>query len=285
MNPDAVMARRFEDVPVRVEERDAILYALGIGLGDEPESPAQLRYTYEKDLAVFPTMPVVLGSPGLWFRDPALGIDAPRIVHAEQSVRNHRPIHLGEPLVARNAITDLVDKGEGKGALLTVQRELLDEGGAPVATVRSTYFLRGDGGFGGPRGESARPEPLPDRAPDITLNLSTLPQAALIYRLSGDRNPLHADPDFARRAGQPRPILHGLCTFAVAARGLLRARGGEDAARMGFLSARMSAPVFPGETVRLRAWDLGGSRLGFEASVPSREVVVLSQGRAEVEPG
>ena len=274
IDADAVRAHHFSEVAVEVTERDTILYALGLGLGADPLDPAQLRYTYEAGLEVFPTMPVVLGSPGMWFRTPGLGIDAARVVHAEQTLRNHRPLRVGETLTARNAVAGLADKGAGRGALLTVQRTLSDVAGAVVATVVSTYFLRGDGGFGGPPGDATRPTPMPDRAPDIEAELPTLKQAALIYRLSGDRNPLHADPAFARRAGLDRPILHGLCTFAVAARGLLGA-----AATLHALSARMVAPVIPGDIIRVRGWrEDGGVR--FEASAGDK--VVLANGHAEI---
>ncbi len=274
IDPAAVMAHRFPDLAVEVTERDAILYALGLGLGADPLDPAQLRYTYEAGLEVFPTMPVVLGSPGMWFRAPGLGIDAARVVHAEQALNNHRPLRVGEAMTARNKVAGLVDKGAGRGALLTVERTLSDAAGAAVATVQSMYFLRGDGGFGGPPKEAARPAPIPDRTPDIEADIPTLRQAALIYRLSGDRNPLHADPAFARRAGLDRPILHGLCTFAVAARGLLDA-----GATVRALSARMSAPVIPGDTIHVRGWREDGV-VRFEASVGGK--AVLANGHLEV---
>lgn len=155
--------------------------------------------------------------------------------------------------------------------------------GGPL--YHASYFLRGDGGFGGTPGSTSRPEPMPDRAADGETDIATLPQAALIYRLSGDRNPLHADPAFARRAGLDRPILHGLCTFAVAARGLMELPGttGKGVTSLGAISARMTAPVIPGDTIRIRVWrDAGGLR--FEAAVPARGATVLGGGHAEVLP-
>ena len=277
IDPGAVLAYHFPDLPVQVTEHDAILYALGIGFGSDPVAPAHLAYTYEDGLMAFPTMPVVLGSPGMWFRDPGLGIAAARVVHAEQALTVHRPLRVGEPLVARNTVASLVDKGEGRGALLSVERTIASEVAEPVATILSTYFLRGDGGFGGDPGSAARPAPMPVTPPDRQVDIPTLPQAALIYRLSGDRNPLHADPEFARRAGLDRPILHGLCTFALAARALLQAGG-----TLGSLRARMSAPVIPGETIRVSIWHEPGGALRFEASVPARDVIVLTQGEAKL---
>ena len=146
IDPGAVLAYAFPETEVVVTERDAILYALGIGLGADPLDPAQLRYTYEAGLAAFPTMPVVLGSPGPWMGDPRLGIDMARVVHAEQALRNHRPVRVGERLAVRNRVTGLVDKGAARGALLTVERTLTGMSGDPVATVLSTYFLRGRSG-------------------------------------------------------------------------------------------------------------------------------------------
>lgn len=278
----ALLARPFPDVPVEVAPRDAMLYALGIGFGSEPTNPDHLRFAYEKTLAIFPTMPAVLGSPGMWFKDPAAGIDWTRVVHGEQEIRNHRSLQVGEPLTARSRVLDVTDKGEGKGAVLTVERVLRDTDGRPVSTIVSTYLCRGDGGFGGPRGAPEAPWPAPARPPDIIAAIPTLPQAALLYRHSGDMNPLHADPDFARRVSFERPILHGLCTFAIAARALLDRVGGNDPDRVRLLRARFSAPVYPGETIETSIWRGADDRYFFQARATPRDVLVLANGIAEI---
>jgi acyl dehydratase len=278
----ALLARSFADIPVQVTPREAMLYALGIGFGDQPTNADHLRFVYEKNLAIFPTMPVVLGSAGMWFKDPAVGIDWTKIVHGEQGIRNHRPIRLGEALTARTRVLDVTDKGEGKGAVLSVERLLVGADGQTAATVVSTYLCRGDGGFGGPRGAPDAPWQRPDRAADAVAAIATLPQAALLYRHSGDMNPLHADPDFARKASFERPILHGLCSFAMAARALLDKIGGNDPTRLKALRARFSAPVYPGETIETSIWRSEGDTFLFQAKVPGREVTVLANGTAEI---
>ncbi len=179
-------------------------------------------------------------------------------------------------------IEEIVDKGAGKGALLYSRRDVRDkETGDLLASLRSTSFLRGDGGFGGPSGPTRPVHALPERAPDLVCDIATLPQAALIYRLSGDYNPLHADPEIAAVAGFPRPILHGLCTFGVAGHALLRTLCGYDPARLRRMEARFSAPVFPGETVRTEIWRDGPGRAGFRCRVLVRDAVVINNGLAE----
>jgi acyl dehydratase len=185
-------------------------------------------------------------------------------------------------VIGRTRVKEIFDKGEGKGALLFSERDVIDQSsGEKLCTLTSTTFLRGEGGFGGPQGPTPEPHPLPDRAPDRAVDMPTLPQAALIYRLSGDPNPLHADPKVAAAAGFPRPILHGLCTFGVAGRAVLRTCCGNDPARLKTMQLRFSAPVFPGETIRTEIWQ-DGNTLSFRARVAERDLVVLSNGRATI---
>ncbi len=167
-------------------------------------------------------MAVVLGSPGFWLQDPATTVDAVRLVHGEQGLVLHRPLPVEGELIGQTVITGLVDKGAGRGALLYTEKRLTDEAGTLLATGSATTFLRGDGGFGGPAGPVKPPHPVPEGAPDHVVDLPTRPEQALLYRLLGDDNPLHADPAVAAAAGFPRPILHGLCTFGVVTHALLR---------------------------------------------------------------
>ncbi|NUZ06131.1 MaoC family dehydratase N-terminal domain-containing protein [Schlegelella sp. ID0723] len=272
------------DVRHAYTAKDTILYALGLGIGADPLDPVQLRFTYERNLVAMPTMAAVLASPGFWMRDrPELGIDYTKLVHGEQRVTLHRPLAPEGTLIGRSRVVGIADKGAGKGALMHVEKTLSDEAsGALVATSEQVLFLRGDGGFANVGGGDAPAPALPatpERAPDVELDLPTRPDAALLYRLSGDVNPLHVDPAFAARAGFARPILHGLATYGIAGWGLVRAFCDGDPARLTSIAARLSAPVYPGETLRLEAWREGGE-VAFRCRVVERDVVVLSHGRA-----
>lgn len=259
--------------------KDCILYALGIGLGADPTDERQLRFLYEKDLRALPTMAAVLAYPGFWQRDPALGLDWVRLLHAEQAVEIHRPLPVSGTLTGRTRVTGVIDKGAAKGALLFQERRVEDADGNPICTVSMTSFCRGDGGFGGPGGPVPEPAAVPDRAPDTVCDLPTLPQAALIYRLSGDFNPLHADPAVARQAGFERPILHGLCTFGVAGHAVLASCCGYDPDAIRSIRARFTAPVYPGETLRTEMWLEGPDDVRFRTRVVERNVVALNNGQ------
>ena len=243
--------------------RDTMLYALGLGMGTDPLNEAELAFVYEDRLQVVPTMAAVLGSPGPWMRDPRSGIDYSKLVHGEQAVKICKPLPAATIVVATNRVVSVTDKGAGKGAILVVVRELREQGyDELLAECRQTYFLRADGGFSA-NGSPSDPGPaslpsVPERAPDVELSLATLPGQALIYRLSGDYNPLHADPAVAKAAGFERPILHGLCTYGVAARALLKAAGATLAEQLREIAVRFTAPVYPGEILRFECWHQGG---------------------------
>jgi len=259
----------------------AILYALGCGVGLDPLDEAQLPFVYEeRGFAVLPSFATVLGHPGFWARDLDSGIDWLRVVHGEQGLRLHRPLPVAGEVRGKSRVVEVIDKGEGRGALVYVERSLTDAADeAPLATLTQTLFCRGDGGFGGPQGPARRPPAVPDRPAELRCALPTSPQSALIYRLSGDRNPLHADPAVARKAGYERPILHGLATFGLVCHALQRSLGPERPAALTAMDCRFSAPVYPGETVETEIWDLGKAAYAFRARVGER--VVLDNGRAE----
>jgi acyl dehydratase len=267
------------EIRQRLRWQDSALYALSLGCGQDPMDAGDLRLVTEgPTMRALPTMAVVLGYPGFWLRDPATGVDAVRLVHGEQAVEIHAPLPVEGEVIGRSRVTGLVDRGAGKGALLYSERVLTDAAtGAKLATLEQTTFLRGDGGFGGPDGPVRRPAPEPEGAPDIVLDLPTRPEMALLYRLNGDHNPLHSDPVTAAKAGVPRPILHGLATFGVVGRALLRAACGGDPGRFGRMECRFSAPVFPGETIRTEIWtqERGAA---FRARVVERDVVVVGNG-------
>lgn len=275
---------KFEDVVHTYSEKDVILYALGIGLGQDPLDAQQLDYVYEKNLKVFPTMGAVLGFPGLWMRDPATGINWEKVVHGEQRMRFYKPFQPAGTVRGKIRVTHVVDKGADKGAIVVVERNLYDESeGSLLATVEQTSFLRGDGGFGA---GDAPPEALPkvpQRDPDHVCSLPTLPQSALLYRLNADLNPLHIDPEVAQRAGYPKPILHGLCTYGVAAHAVFKTLCNYDPSRLRRFDARFSAPVYPGETLEVDIWKGQGDLAHFQARAVERDVVVLSNGVAQVQ--
>ena len=268
----------FEDVYQHYTAKDAMLYALSLGLGADPVDRDELRFVYEKDLRVLPTFPVVLCHPGPWNADPATGIVRNRVLHGEQGVILHQPLPPEARLRGRTRIVDVIDKGEGRGALVYTERQIFDaDTGAPVVTLSATSFCRANGGFGGPSGPVRQPHSIPERPADHEIDWPTLPQTALWYRLNADFNPLHVDPDVAARAGFERPILHGLCTFGIAAAAALKALR-EDPARVEALDVRFSAPLFPGETISVEVWR-DGDVVSFRAWVRSRAVKVLDNGR------
>jgi acyl dehydratase len=262
--------------------KDCILYALGVGLGQDPMDEHQLAFVYEKNLKVLPTMGAVLGHPGFWMRDLDTGIDWVRIVNGEQGVRLHRPLKSQNTVIGRQRILEVVDKGAGKGALVFTERTVTDKAtGELIATVTQTTFCRADGGFGGPPRQTPEPHPIPSRAPDAACDLTTRPETALIYRLSGDRNPLHAEPAVARAAGFPRPIAHGLGNFGFAGHAVLKTMCGYDPQKLIAFACRFSAPVFPGETLRTEMWR-DGAVVSFRTRVVERDVIAVNNGRAEV---
>ena len=279
---DKLMALEIAPAEQAYEAKDCMLYALGIGLGHDPMNEHELAFVYEKDLKVLPTMATVLAHSGSLVRNPDSGINWVMVVNGEQGFKLHRPLSAHGTLIGRTRIVDVIDKGAGKGALLLTEREITDKAtGAPVATVTQTIFCRGDGGFGGPSRPTPPPHAIPARAPDLVCDLGTRPEMALIYRLSGDYNPLHAEPTAAKAAGYDRPILHGLGTFGVSGHALLKTICGYDAARLTSFSGRFSAPVFPGETIRTEMWR-DGNLVSFRARVVERDVVAINNGRAEL---
>jgi acyl dehydratase len=262
--------------------RDCILYALGVGLGQDPMDERQIAFVYEKNLQVLPTFAVVLGYSPYSFRRPELGITWSHVVHGEHGLALHRPIPTEGTVLGQVRILDVIDKGEGRGALIYSERKITEKaGGALLATITQTTFCRADGGFGGPKRETPPPNAIPERAPDFVRDLPTRPETALLYRLSGDINPLHAEPSFAKTAGYPRPILHGLATFGISGHALLKEVCGYDPARLRAMSVRFSAPVYPGETIRTEIWRDGGV-VSFRARVVERDVIAINNGRAEI---
>ncbi len=281
-DPQVILNWKFPETEHAYTEKDTILYALGLGCGADPEEPGDLKFVYEKGLAALPTMAVVLAYPGNWLESKESTADSSKVLHGEQYLTLHRPLPPSGIVVGVGRIVDLLDKGKEKGAVLYAERKLIDKAtGEPVATMVSAAMLRGDGGFGGKSGPQPPPHKLPATAPSKSVDIRTYPNSALIYRLSGDRNPLHADPKAAAAGGFKTPILHGLCTYGVAGRAIIKGCCGGDPARLKSLQVRFSSPVFPGETIRTEMWP-DGARISFRARVVERDVVVLNNGLAMV---
>jgi acyl dehydratase len=279
LNYEQVISYRPADIRVSYGGRECILYALGIGLGLDPLNPGQLKFVYEgAGLEAFPTMAAVLGWPGR-LTDPAFGIDETRVVAGDLKVVLHRPLAADARLISRPCVKEVIDKGPGNAAIILNTRDLLAEDGSLVATVDSSTFARGHGGFGGRVTEGPSPAAVPTSAPECICDLPTSPNLALLYRLNGDENPLHADPVRAKLAGFDRPILHGAASFGIAAHAILRTCADYDADRLASIEARFSRPVFPGETIRTEIWP-ARERVSFQCRVVERDALVLSNGLA-----
>jgi acyl dehydratase len=282
LDPHKILNWKFPEIEHAYTERDTMLYALGLGCGSEAGDHSDLRFVYERGLVALPTMAVVLAYPGNWLESKDSTADYSKVLHGEQYLTLHRPIPPSGTVIGRGRIIDLLDKGKDKGAVLYAERTIIDKkSGEPIATMTSAAMLRGDGGFGGKPGPQPAPHKLPDGPPACHVDIKTFANSALIYRLSGDRNPLHADPEAAAAGGFKTPILHGLCTYGVAGRAVVKACCGGDPTRLKSLQVRFSSPVFPGETIRTEMWP-SGVEVSFRARVLERDVVVLNNGLARV---
>jgi acyl dehydratase len=272
IDPAALLAHDFGERRQAYEARDAILYALGVGLGPDP---ADLSFLDETRLAVLPAFAVTLATPGMWIRDPRFGIDFPRLMHVAQEAVFHAALPPSGEIVGTARVASLTDRGAGRGAELVVERHIRDAGtDMPYCTLRQTLLLRGDGGFGGPPAPRTVIVP-PDRPPDRQSRVTLSGRAALIYRLSGDWNPLHIDPNAAARAGFPRPIMHGLGVYGTVAVALCRAVDAKPAS-LTSLAARFAGIVLPGDPIDLSVWRTDDGH-AFVARVGDR--TVLDQGR------
>ena len=271
LNPDAV-GTESEPYEASWTSKDALLYAVGIGAGTD-----ELAFTTENtsgvDQQVFPTFPVVIG----WGAGSAMrsigSFNPAMLVHGQQAVTLHRPIPVQGTATLNGKVVAMYDKGKA-AVVVTETKAVMD--GEPLFTNTSSAFIRGEGGWGGDRGPSGPPNVPPDRAPDHEVTYQTSPDQALVYRLSGDRNPLHSDPAFAAMGGFDRPILHGLCTYGFTGRALLHTLCGSDPARFRHVEARFASPVLPGEALTVRMWTVGDGESVFTTSVGDR--VVIDQG-------
>lgn len=273
---------QFEPVRHTYTRRDTMLYALGLGIGaDDPTDAGELKYVYEKSLVALPMQAVTLAAVPMLLADPAFGINYKLLLHAEQTLTVHKPLPPEGTILGEFSIDEIYDKGAAKGAIMYSTRKIFDSvSREPLATMGMVSFLRGDGGFGGKSEGAPKPRPVPaDRPADHTITVTSPRNQALIYRLSGDYNPLHSDPEIAAAAGFNKPILHGLCHYGMAGRALIKALCGDDPARLTRLDTRFTSPVYPGEALRVDVWNIGGGDASFRVVASERNVIVQDFGR------
>lgn len=275
------MAMRFPEREYAYDTNIAQLYALGIGVGLDAADSSALQYLYEQSIQALPSLATVVAWEDTWLE--AIELDLTKVVHGEQRITLHQPLPVSGKLRSCFRLRDIFDKGPGKGAIVLAETQLFDAAtDALLATLLSSVFARGDGGFGGEPGPVPPMRPVPERKPDATLLSPTMPNQAALYRLSGDRNPLHIDPAFASKAGFPKPILHGLCVFGMANYALIRLAAAGDAAQLEHFEARFSAPFYPGETLLTEIWQLTEHDIAFRCLSAERNLVVLDRGTARL---
>ncbi len=278
LDPEKLLRRTEKSLPLSYTEKDVILYALSIGLARNALDMRELRYAFEggNRLMTIPTFASVL-IPDMF--PPDLGWDFEQVLHCEQRLAVYRPLPPAADLKVDKRIAAVHDLGTGKGAMLYFEAEgRLASDDTVLFSSRSTLLARGDGGFGGTRGDSPPPHRVPDREPDLACQLKVDSNQALWYRLNGDFNPLHADPELATRVGFQRPILHGLCTYGIACHAILKTVLDYDSTLIAEFDARFSSPVLPGDTIATDIWQ-DGNVISFECRVVERNVTVIRHGR------
>jgi acyl dehydratase len=277
LNYDRLMSLKRTGDRFGYTDRETMLYAIGVGMSRDPYDENELAYTFERSkLKTIASMATVLQ------RVPLLkdcGYDYTKVVHGEQRLTLEKPLEPEGEISVDSRVLSAFDKGAGKGAIINTELVAKDaKTGEKLYTLVSTTFARGDGGFGGPSGSGLEPHAIPDRKPDLTAAAETRLDQALLYRLNGDRNPLHADPALAKRVGFPVPILHGLCTYGTACRTILREIAKYDHTKIRGFDVRFSSPVYPGETILTDMW-VDGPVVSFRCRLKERDVTVINNGK------
>ena len=280
LNYEDLMSKVELDLPFSYTDADAMLYALSIGMARDPMDARELPFVYEQGKGrgphTVPTLATVL-VPDMFPRD--LGWDYTQVLHSEQRMQLYRPLPPAADLLINKRVVDAFDRGPKLGALILLEAEgRLAADDTVLFTLGCTVVARGDGGFGGPKGKGIPPHRPPRREPDLSCDIDTRPDQALLYRLTGDRNPLHADPARAQAVGFERPILHGLCTFGIACRAIMQTICDYDYTLIREFDARFSAPVLPGDTITTDMWQ-DGNVVSFACTVRERDAEVLRNGR------
>ncbi|MGF6313449.1 acyl dehydratase [Bradyrhizobium sp. i1.8.4] len=279
INYEQLMALKNLDQRYSYVDREVMLYAFAIGMGSDPMDEKELAFVNEaaarpRPLKVVPSF----ASIAAWGAGPGdMKTNRVMEVDGERDITFHKPLATAAHIIADSSVLAVYDKGKDKGAVIRYQIVLKNSDGELLATIVASSFARGDGGFGGPSDGQPEPHQMPSRAPDRIIDISTRHDQALIYRLCGDRNPLHSDPEFAKGAGFPRPIMHGMCTYGITCRGILQTYADYDPTAFRRHAARFSSPVYPGETITLEMWKTGDV-ISFEAKVKARGVKVIKNG-------
>jgi len=277
-DPEKLLNKDFPVIQQTYTAKDCMLYALGVGIGIDPLNEESLRFVYEENLKVLPSQSVMTAHPGFWAKEEDTGLDWVKVLHAGQEIIMHAPFPSEGTVEAKTRITSVTDKGQRIGALIVSDRVVSDVAtGEDICTLVTTILARGDGGFGGERKATPKTDIIPKSEPDIVCDLPTQPQQALIYRLTGDFNPLHASPTVARNAGFKAPILHGLCTMGVATHALIKSCCDYDTSRFKRMRLRFCAPVYPGETIRTEIW-INGNEMAFRCKSLEQDKVVINNG-------
>ena len=279
INYDEIMSMTSENVEISYSDKDSILYSLGVGLGNDPMNMAELKYVYENSQVALPSM-----ATNFQYHSPLLlkaNINFILVVHGEQKLSFSNPLPVSGDFISNAKVIGCYDKGAGKGAIIDVETTInLKKDNTEICKLVSTTFARGDGGFGGP--ESPKNEIFkPEGDPDFVHEIKTKPDQALIFRLSGDYNPLHSDPNFAKTAGFEKPILHGMCTYGIACRSVVEGVCEGDAKRLKKFDCRFSSPVYPGETIVTEMWK-NGSKVYYQSKVKERDKIVIKNGVSEI---
>lgn len=275
---DKALGAELEPIEFSWTSSDIQLYHLGLGAGADPMDERELRYLIDDTPQVLPTFGNVAASfhmtepPKVQF--PGIDIELSKVLHASEAVSVPGPIPTSGTAKSVQRFTEIWDKG--KAAVIVSESTVTDESGKVLWTTKRSIFARGEGGFGGERGPSTSVE-MPDRAPDVEISLPTLPQQALLYRLCGDRNPLHSDPAFAKAAGFDRPILHGLCTYGIGCKAIVDNLLDGDVSQVASYGARFAGVVIPGETLQANVWKEDGKFIGV-LTAPSRDNAVVLSG-------
>jgi len=279
INYDEIMSLKSENIEISYTDKDSILYGLGVGLGNDPMDIDELKYVYENGQIALPSMATNFQYHSSLLMSAKLNFVM--VVHGEQKLSIINPIPVSGDFLADMKVLNCFDKGASKGAIIDVETTVkLKSDGTEICKLISTTFARGDGGFDGP--ESPPQEIFePEGSPDIVDEIATKPDQALIFRLSGDYNPLHSDPNFAKAAGFPKPILHGLCTYGVACRSIVKTACDNDVKKLKSFNCRFSSPVFPGETIVTEMWK-NGNDINFQSKVKERDKIILKNGFSEI---
>ncbi|MDA0279065.1 MAG: MaoC/PaaZ C-terminal domain-containing protein [Proteobacteria bacterium] len=282
-DPEKLWNKDFPVVQQTYTAKDCMLYALGVGMGIEPLNEETLRFVYEENLKVLPSQSAMMAHPGFWAKEEDTGLDWVKVLHAGQEIIMHKPFPHEGTVEAKTRITSVTDKGERIGALIVSDRVVSDvTTGEDICTLVTTLLARGDGGFGGERKATPKTDIIPKSEPDMVCDLPMQPRQALIYRLTGDFNPLHVSPIVARNAGFKAPILHGLCTMGVATHALVKSCCNYDTSRFKRMRLRFCAPVYPGETIRTEIW-INGNEIAFRCKSLEQDKVVINNGYLLVE--